>query len=329
MRGESPMLNILDLAVAFPDRTEKLASLSAELALSRNQMRMYDRFFGFDAFHCDHDEPLDALLSRVIDAIRKRNPGYFDALDHVAYCHTLPSTTVLNGRTGAILAPFAERGAEVFSATMNHCATGVGMLGVFDQLLGDGEVGLILIGEKAFHPAMRVIENTTIMGEAAAAVLVGREPGPYSMVGSFTRHATSFWKNTGLRGENYLEGFEAAYLELASGTLRDAMTRFGRDLDALRWIMPHNVNAPSWYQIAERVGLDPHKLQLATIGCYGHCFGADPFINLCHGAHTGALRPDDEIMLFSVGLGASASCALLQVSAPITRPIQSEQEISQ
>ncbi len=323
------MLSILDLAVAFPDRIEKLACLSEELALSRNQMRMYDRFFGFESFHCDHGEPLDRLLSRVVDTIRGRNPQLFEALDHVAYCHTLPSTTVLDGRTGAILAPFAERGAEVFSATMNHCATGVGMLGVFDQLLGDNEVGLILIGEKAFHPAMRVIENTTIMGEAAAAVLVGRGPGAYRMVGSFTRHAPSFWKNTGLRGENYLDGFEEAYLDLASGTLRDAMTWFGRDLDALRWIMPHNVNAPSWYQIAERVGLDRHKLQLATIGGCGHCFGADPFINLCHGAHTGALRPGDEIMLFSVGLGATASCALLQVGGPMNRAIQSKQEILQ
>ncbi len=320
------MLNLIDLSVEFPARQEKLVDLAEDLSLSRNQIRMFDRFFGFETFHCDHNEPLDALLSRATDGLMARNPHHRAALSHAVHCHTLLTTHVFGqssavAQSPACLAGFASEGVEVFSATMNHCATGLSMLGLLDHLLDPGDLGLILIGEKAFHPAIRVIENTTIMGEAAAAVLVGHAPGPFEVIDTFVRHAPQFWKNTGLRGENYLEGFDSAYLHLASSTLRDALAHFDRTARSLRWIMPHNVNAPSWYQVAEDAGLDKAQLRLSTIGCYGHCFGVDPFLNLWRGAQDGVLQPGDEVLLFSIGLGATASCALLRVTdVPLPLP---------
>lgn len=323
------MLNVLDVAIAFPERREALSGLAEELDLSRNQMRMFGRFFGFDSFHCDHAEPLEVLLSRAVTQLTAQNAEACASLSHVVHCHTLMNTGIFNGRTSGILAPFADRGAEVFSATMNHCATGVSMLGILDRMLGPEDTGLILIGEKAFHPAIRVIENTTVMGEAAGAILVGRKPGKYRLVDSYTRHAPQFWKNTGLRGENYLEGFDTAYQDLACATLTGAMEKFERDFDSLAWVLPHNVNLPSWFQLAEEVGLRRDKLQLETIARYGHCFGVDPFINLCHGAQNGALGPSDEVMLFSIGLGATASAALLQVSDAAPAIPASQQGVSQ
>ncbi|MEO0916997.1 MAG: 3-oxoacyl-[acyl-carrier-protein] synthase III C-terminal domain-containing protein [Pseudomonadota bacterium] len=308
------MLNILDIAIACPEREEKLTDLSDVLNLSRDQMRMYDRFFGFDRFFCDQAEPLQQLMDRAIKEVLSRNPVLDARVSHVAHCHTLLSTGLFGYEDTDILHPFQERGCETFGATMNHCATGVSMLGAFEHILGDGEVGLILIGEKAFHPAIRVIENTTVMGEAAAAILVGHQSGPYRVIDTFTHHATPFWKNTGLRGENYLEGFDTAYMGLACDALTSAMGQFKRDFDSIRHVMPHNVNVPSWCQIANQAGFDRAKLQLGTIGQYGHCFGADPFINLTHAAHQGDLNASDEVLLFSIGLGETASCALLQVA---------------
>ncbi|WP_391349668.1 3-oxoacyl-[acyl-carrier-protein] synthase III C-terminal domain-containing protein [Azospirillum sp. A23] len=307
------MLNVLDLALAFPERCERLASLSDELSLSRNQMRMFDRFFGLDRFHCDHDLPLATLVGQACGAVLARNPEHDARLSHVAYCHTLLSTCVFDAEHPPILAPFAARGLDVFSATMNHCATGVSMLGVLDRVLGDDEVGLILIGDKAFHPAIRLIENTTVMGEAAAAVLVGHRPGRFQMLGTHTSHESRFWLNSGRRGERYLDGFDEVYLEFACDVLCGAMNRFGLGFDQIRYVLPHNVNVPSWYQIARRAGFDPGKLQLSTIGQYGHCFGADPFINLVHADDRGELDPSDLVLLFSIGLGATASCALMRV----------------
>ena len=306
------MITIHDIALAFPDRQEQLETVADEISLSRNQSRMYGRFFGFDRFHCDHEEPLQPLVLGAADTVLKRNAALNDRLSHAVHCHTLLSTGVFTGRTSAVLQPFSERGIEVFSATMNHCATGVSALGMLDQLLGEAEAGLILIGEKAFHPAIREITNTTLMGEASAAVLVSREPGPYEVVGTHTKHDPRFWLNSGLRGENYLEGFQDAYLGFACDCLSEALQKFRLSMSDIRFVLPHNVNIPSWLQIAQRMEFDAEKIVLATIGKYGHCFGADPFINLEHIAQSGCLETADQVLLISIGLGSTASCALLR-----------------
>ncbi|MBD3787210.1 MAG: hypothetical protein IE922_09595 [Sphingomonadales bacterium] len=308
------MLNILDIAIAFPERQEQLHDLTDDLSLSRDQLRMFDRFFGFDRFHADPAEPLPALLMQAGDAVLARNPGAAATLSHVAHCHTLLSTGIFGAAECDPLARFRAAGCETFSATMNHCATGVSMLGTFARLLEPGQTGMILIGEKAFHPALRHIENTTLMGEAAVAILVGHQPGPWQVLDTHVTHATPFWKNTGLRGERYLEGFDTAYLPLACNSIERALSAFGRAPGQIRAVMPHNVNLPSWCQLGARTGFAREALHLSTIGRYGHCFGADPFINLIHATETGGLRASDEVLLFSIGLGATAASALLRVS---------------
>ena len=172
--------------------------------------------------------------------------------------------------------------------------------------------------DTGFAPDIRLIENTTIMGEGAAAVLVGHAPGRYRLRGCLTRHAPQFWQNTGHRDEAYLDGFEAAYLPFACDTLRAALTHFGIAPAALRLVLPHNVNLTSWLQIAQETGLARDQLWLKGIGRVGHCFGADPFINLATAEAEGVLAAGDLLLLVSIGLGATASCALLEVTTSHT-----------
>ncbi|MGL6209460.1 MAG: 3-oxoacyl-[acyl-carrier-protein] synthase III C-terminal domain-containing protein [Paracoccaceae bacterium] len=311
-------MQILDVALSFPDRRERLVDLGDDLGLARDQMRMFDRFFGFRDFRCDPDQPLAAGLAEAAADVLARNPHAADRLRKVVHCHTLMSVSPFGHEGSALLAPFAGGDIEVFGATMNHCATGVSMLGLMSRLLDGGEVGLVLVGEKAFHPAIRVIENTTIMGEAAAAVLVGEGEGLFDLLGCETFHDTRFWLNSGQRGENYLAGFDAAYLGFASKALTSSIERFGVSFDRIRYVLPHNVNAPSWYAIAQNCGVDRNKLVLSTIAEFGHCFGADPFINLIHVMRQGQLAASDLVLLFSIGLGATASCALLRVREPVS-----------
>jgi 3-oxoacyl-[acyl-carrier-protein] synthase III len=307
------MLNVIDIELAFPERTESLAEVAEVLSLSRNQNRMFERFFGFGSFHHDDTLPQQDMMAAAIGPLVDRNGETAARISHVAHCHTLPSTAVLSGPTSPVLEPFRARGIEVFSATMNHCATGITMLGAMDRLLNGADCGLILIGEKAFHPDIRLIENTTIMGEAAVAILVGRSGGRFQVLDTFTRHDTRFWQNTGHRDEAFLDGFDEAYLPFVCDTLRAALARFGKSVTDIHMVLPHNVNASSWLQVAQDTGFGRGKVWLSTIGRVGHCFGADPFINLVDAEMQGALSPGDLVILFSVGLGATASCALVEI----------------
>ncbi|MGD9918239.1 MAG: 3-oxoacyl-[acyl-carrier-protein] synthase III C-terminal domain-containing protein [Paenirhodobacter sp.] len=308
------MLSILDVELAFPARTERLGEISAELGLSRNQTRMFDRFFGFDRFHHDPDESQQALIGAAVAPLLKRNAAAAERLGHVGHCHTLPATTLFEGVHSDILAPFAGSGAEVFSATMNHCATGITLLGAMERLLAPGQTGLIVIAEKAFHPDIRLIENTTIMGEGCAAVLVGPGQGRFDLIGVRSCHLPQFWQNSGHRNEGFLDGFDEAYLPFAIESLRSACAQYGVAAETLRFVLPHNVNFASWLQIANALGLRRDQLWLETIGRVGHCFGADPFINLIEAERAGRLRAGDRVALFSIGLGATAACALLEVA---------------
>ncbi|KZK81522.1 3-oxoacyl-[acyl-carrier-protein] synthase 3 [Pseudovibrio sp. W64] len=307
------MLDVLDFEIALPDRVETMVDISSDLSLSQNQIRMFTRFFGFDQFHCDHDGTLQQLAGDACAKLLNRNQTLDDHLSHVIHCHTLPSNWIVSSTTSPTLAPFYERGIEVFSASMNHCATGISMLDTLDQLLGEDDVGLILIADKAFHPDIRVIENITIMGEAAAAILVARRPGRYRVKGSYTHHETRFWQNSGHKNEGFLEGFGNGYMDFACSALDGALAHFGVDWDDISYVLPHNVNLTSWYQIGDRLGIQREKLCLSTVSQYGHCFGADPFINLQHTIAMNALKRHDLVLLISVGLGATASTALIQM----------------
>lgn len=308
------MLTLLDLELYFPARVEKLDDIAGELSLSRDQHRMFGRFFGFDTFHCDPEQSLQGLLGLTANELLARNDDIGARLTHVVHCHTLPTTSIIDGSYNEVLGTFSAKGIEVFSAAMSHCATGLSILDLLDSILAKDDVALVLIGEKAFHLGVRVIENATIMGEAGCALLVGRGNGPYHVLASATHHDGRFAIIKGEPHEPLQDGFASAYVDFACDSILRALAGFGVGLADLRCVLPHNVNISSWVQIAKRLGIGMERIVLSTISRYGHCFGADPFINLQHARKHSVVGPSDLVLLFSIGLGMTASSALVSVN---------------
>ncbi|SCW88846.1 3-oxoacyl-[acyl-carrier-protein] synthase-3 [Rhizobium mongolense subsp. loessense] len=308
------MLTLFDVQLSFPETIEGIDEAAVQLQLSCDQRRMFQRFLGFETFRCEPTSSLAPFLHDAARLILQRNEALASRLTHVVHCHTLPATSLVGSEMQSVLQPFSSRGLEVFSATMNHCATGLTALNILGELLDEGEIALVLIGERAFHRVVRVIENATIMGEAACAILVGHGAGPYGVVDSNVYHDGRFALITGRPDEASDGEFSKRYLEFACEGIHRALSRFGVGLGELRCVMPHNVNVPSWLQIAQHIGLDQNRISLSTISRYGHCFGADPFINLMQARRDGTIGPSDLVLLFSVGLGATASAALVKVN---------------
>lgn len=308
------MLTLLDLQLCFPARVERLDDIAGNLRLSHDQHQMFGRFFGFDRFHCDPKQSLHSLLGEAAGDILARNADADARLSHVIHCHTLPTTSIVDGSQGETLAAFSMREIDVFSLAMGHCATGLSIFNLLEGLLAEDDIALVLIGEKAFHPIVRVIENATIMGEAACAILVGRGTGPYQVIASATHHDGRFAIIKGEPHEPAQEGFEPAYVDFACDSILRALDGFGIGLADLRRILPHNVNIPSWAKITKRLGIGLDQVELSTLSRYGHCFGADPFINLQHARKREAIGPSDLVLLFSIGLGATASSALISIN---------------
>jgi len=310
------MLDILDIKISVPNKSLTVADACDELSLSNKDRRMYERFFGLSTIPCDPDQSLNMMTAQAVHRLLQ-GPDVPDLLVH---CHTLLSSGPCRSDSLVPVDVLANGKTEVFSATMCHCASGVAILELIDSILPENGTALIVVSDKAFHPAVRLIRNTTIMGDGAAAMLVGRRPGRFSYLGGHTERKGAYSIITGRLGEETDLAFADEYIEFTTNCIERALASAGVDIGQIRLIMPHNVNIPSWDQIAQRVGAARDQIYLENVSRYAHTFGADPFLNLADADQAGVLHPGDYVALVSVGLGATAACVVLQVN-PLSNPL--------
>ena len=306
------MFDILDIDTAVANRRVSVAQVCDGLTLSNKDRRMYERFFGLSEIPSDPAESLNHMTHGAIERLLRGA----DAPDLVVHCHTLLSAGPCRSDSATPVQLFAPGKTEVFSATMCHCASGVAVLELVETLLPENGTALIIVSDKAFHPAVQLIRNTTLMGDGAAAILVGKRPGLYRYLGGHTERLGAYAIITGLPGDETDTAFADEYIEFTARCIERGVANAGIEIADLRLILPHNVNIPSWDQISQRIGAPRDLVWLRNVGSYGHMFGADPFLNLSDAARAQAFAPGDYIALVSVGLGATAACAVLQVNRP-------------
>ncbi|WGW04522.1 3-oxoacyl-[acyl-carrier-protein] synthase III C-terminal domain-containing protein [Tropicibacter oceani] len=307
------MFDILDIETTVSARSITVSQACAQLTLSNKDRRMYERFFGLASIPSDPTQSLNVMTGAAIARLLE-GP---EAPDLVVHCHTLLSSGPCRSDS-AVPVHLIEAGkTEVFSATMCHCASGVAVLEMVESLLPENGTALIVVSDKAFHPAVQLIRNTTLMGDGAAAILVGKRPGRFRYLGGHTERLGAYSIITGLVGEETDTAFADEYIEFTARCIELALVNAGITIADVRLILPHNVNIPSWDQIAQRIGAARDQIWLKNVSRYAHTFGADPFLNLADADRDGALAPGDHVALVSVGLGATAACAVLQVNPPV------------
>ena len=95
--------------------------------------------------------------------------------------------------------------------------------------------------------------------------------------------------------------------------VRDALDRAGVGSSEIAAILPNNVNRFSWRQISRNLEIPIERFYLDNISEFGHCFSADPFINLAHARAGGRVNPGDHVLMVTSGLGAIFAALVLRV----------------
>ncbi|UJR63572.1 3-oxoacyl-[acyl-carrier-protein] synthase III C-terminal domain-containing protein [Dickeya zeae] len=300
------------IEIAFPPNIQSLEDVAQEVGLSRLDIRMFDRFYGLRRFHSSPGT-LDDLLTPVVDQIQHNQPQAFAAISHVVHCHTVPCVRVFDtaSLTPSWLKRF-PRQTEFASLTMGHCATPLTAAEWLLKQLSPGAFGLMLIGEKAFHPRVKLIKDTTLMGEAACAVLLTRNGNGPAILSRYTGQDGRFSIQQGA-DEHETSDFGQHYVDFTRQHLQAALDKAGITIDRVDWIAPHNVNLASWHRLAQLMHFPREKIFLENVPRYGHCFGADPFINLHQLQQQQRLHKGDTVLLVSVGLGATYSSLLIEI----------------
>lgn len=308
------MISIQNISVAFPDENDSVEEIANTLSLNTIDVRFFKRFLGLNSFYFDPSLTRKQLLVRAVSQLCEQQPKLLTQTQFLAHCTTLPTTSII-GKDD--LEEIATNCFDVrpisFSLSMGHCATGLLSLDVAASILESKKFGIVLVGEKAFHPNIRLIKNTTIMGEAAVAFSVRLSDGGLKILRSCFRHDGRKSISEGRpssQPENALNNDD--YYQLICETMRDAV-RGIIAFENIDWVIPHNVNLTSWVTISKLVGIDRNRVFTDNINKYGHCFGADPFINVCTLFNMGVLDSGNTLLLVSAGLGATVCAALIHV----------------
>ncbi|MFI5776804.1 3-oxoacyl-[acyl-carrier-protein] synthase III C-terminal domain-containing protein [Nocardia sp. NPDC051570] len=304
------------VASYLPPDSVPIDKALAGLDISESQIRLFQRFYGFARIRRDPKARLaDQMITTAtgLEALRGREKDvrYIVQALTLPVAAPYPSNPVHEVRTALGLDH-----AVTFCLTQHACATGLLAVDVCGKLLAaDGDpnaLALIFTGEKAYTAySQQFIVDTAVMGEGMAAILVRQGGDRDEVISYMTRTHGQFnqapWLTYDLARE-----FDRIYPEALAEVMLAAVARADLDLSDIALVLPHHVNHNSWKRLSKRIGLPMARIFLENLPVIGHCFCADPFINLSTVTETGRLRRGDYYMMVSVGLGATFSAMVFR-----------------
>ncbi|MET7699172.1 3-oxoacyl-[acyl-carrier-protein] synthase III C-terminal domain-containing protein [Streptomyces sp. NPDC005485] len=309
------MTSIVAVSSCLPD-TIPIARFQKELQLTDVQLRRYERFYGLSEVCRDPEATETELLLRAAAKLVELR-GQEQRVKYVLQARTMPSPLPYPLTSlGPVQAELGLEHAAAFVVSHHACASGLLALDMAGTLLAadpdPDALALVLAGEKACTALTQSIPDVTVMGEGTVAFLVSADrTGRDRMLGYAARTYPQFGDEF-IMGESAAKEFQDLYGPGLCEVIGAALEEAGCGLDDLALVLPHNVNRLSWIGVCKALGLPLDRVFLDLVAETGHCYCADPFINLQQAAELGRLRPGDRYLMTSVGLGATFAAMVFE-----------------
>lgn len=308
------MTALFDIARAIPDHTVRIADVAPELGIDPLQLRVFERYFGLRQVRTAPGKTLTDVLVEAARGLPLLS-GNEHRIRYVIGARTLATVAPLE--TNPLHEVAARLGldhAVVFTLTQHACASALLAVDMAGRLLGEDpdpdSLALVLTGEKAFSPESQVIPGITVMGEGTAACLVAARRGSDRQL-SYATRTLGQYHSVPLPDE-LAAPYTQDYVVTLVDTIKQALAMSNTPLDDLALILPHNVNRVSWKRTCKELDYPMAKVYLDNVPLYGHCFGADSFINYLDARAAGQIKPGDRYLMASVGLGSTFSAMVLE-----------------
>ncbi|MFJ1754114.1 3-oxoacyl-[acyl-carrier-protein] synthase III C-terminal domain-containing protein [Kitasatospora sp. NPDC088134] len=303
------------VAVHLPPTAEPIELVGEHLGLTDRQIRLFRRFHGLDQVRVDRDGDLTDLLIGAAKALAPLR-GNEHRVKYVLHARSLPvAAPYPHNPLHDVLGRLGLSHARAFTITHHACAGTLLALDVAGRLLAaepDPEaMALILAGEKTFTRDARIVPDTALFGEGAAACLV-RAEGEHDRVLSYAVDQHGEFDGRLADDPDLLLRYQRGYPELMVGVMRAALDEAGESWDSIRLLLPHNVNQISWKRICREVGYPPERVVLDNVPAVGHSFAADVLINHRTATARGLLRRGDRYLVAAAGIGATFAAMVLQ-----------------
>lgn len=196
--------------------------------------------------------------------------------------------------------------------TMNQqCGTQLNAINLAESLIKTEKAEKVMIVSHNYiaNVEHRLLDGYGIFGDGAAAAVISS--GCITM--KFKKFKTvinpSYYnlKETPNSGTKYLE-YLLNGVKSINELVKDEMP-----LDSFDMIIPQNVNAMEWEYYCAKLRYPIEKVFLQNIANYGHVGDADALLNLKDAYDKDVIKAGDNIILQSVGAGASFNSLWLEV----------------
>jgi 3-oxoacyl-[acyl-carrier-protein] synthase-3 len=310
------VLYLRDVVPFVPEHSKAIVDLRESLDVSEAEIRLLTRFMGLDRIvTADGLSTLDMLLSIGQELLAGVDRS---TVRHLIHAHTMQHVAPPGLRWMDVLREKLGLGeAAAFSMSHQGCVIGLSALRTAEGLLAAepaGSTALILVGEKALSPAMQHIPGASVLGDATAGVLVGLD-GPGDAVLSTVHRTLGEFHQARHMSEDLHQRYRRVYTPTLVSVMQEAVREAGLGLDVIDLVLPHNVNRYSWTTAAQKIGLPIERVYLENVPKTGHCFCADPFMNLWTARAENAVRPGGTVLMVSAGQGGTFAAAVVRTTA--------------
>lgn len=303
------------VAAYLPETRVPIASLTEQLQLRERDMQLFQRFYGLAEVCRDPGGSLTDLLLGATSKLTEL-AGSEHRVRYVLYARGASAVVPypLNP-LHEVCAELGLTGATAFTVTHHACASTLLAIDLAGRLLtADGDpdgLALVLAGEKTFTRDARVVPETSLFSEGAAACLVSAG-GTSDKLLSYATSMRGDFDSWLTNPEEAASRYGHAYPDCLAEVLHQAADEAGLSLDDLALILPHNVNSVSWRRLCKRIGFPRERVLLDNVPVLGHCFAADGLINYRTAIERGLLQPGDTYLMAAAGLGAVFSAMVFR-----------------
>lgn len=309
------MINVVKTAFSTPP-SMPLMEMYEQFGITKLQAKVFYDFYGLRNIAIAADDNLETLLIQVIKKITDESLIKPEEIDYVIFAHTsLTQAPHSYGLLHRVVKQCGLSNSNYFGINLNKCASAIEALIVAQNILsGDSKAkyALLVSGDIAFTNQQRYLQNASITGDAAAAMLISNQElidKGFNLIATSKEVYPEFYKGAWLN-EAQSKKFEDEFPNMMVSVINRSILASNLSLKDIKFILPHNVNFPIWKKIASNLGCEFTKVYCENIGKYGHCFSTDFMINL---ASVKPLVGENEyIVAASVGFGLTFISALFQ-----------------
>lgn len=302
------MLSLEKQTVFIPHNFLPVMNMEYETGLPKSMLSIFRLIYGLNTVSIWKSDlksllkiPLENMFSDCIDQAR---------IKYVIYVHTASWVSPIDDSVETFLKThFSLSSAHIWESSLYKCVGYFKAVELLQRILAPNDFGLVITGEIAFTPKLRVVPRSTIVGDAATASLFSLAGLHHCLLSVKTKLIEGCEKGIYLSDEQ-LNEFEKKYIEETVSVIVAVLHETCIQLSDIKLILPHNVNIPTWQKIAEALRFPIEKVYLNNISKMGHAFCSDHLINLSSAIEDGCLNKDDYYLMVGCGLGFFISAAV-------------------